>query len=264
MRRSVVVLGAVLVVGLLGLAIALPVAARGMWWQGATPGGAGATPATATITMQQARDRVTQYLSQAGLANLKAGEVMQFSNQFYVEVLDPATGNGAFEMLVSLDGQAVHPEPSMMWNTQYNPMLGTAGAGLHQGMMGGANGYGGYGMMGSSSSAFGTGVMGGGHGYGMIGGVGANGSGMGYQPNTGSQLAQPLTAETALARVQAWLDQNRPGVTAADPTAFPGYFTFHTEQGGKITGMLSVQATTGAIWEHSWHGSFIAMDSGAQ
>ena len=252
MRRSIVaMLGAALVVGLLGLAVAWPVAARGMWGRGAVQGGAGVPSAAATITMQQARDRVTQFLGQAGLVDLKAGEVMQFSNQFYVEVMGPASGTGAFEMLVSLDGQGVHPEPTLMWNTQYNPMVGTSGAGLHQGMMSGAYGYGGNGM------------MGGGQGYGMMGGRGANGSGPGYQPNTGSQLTQPLNPETALTRVQSWLDQNRPGVSAADPTAFPGYFTFHTMQAGKITGMVSVQVTTGAIWEHTWHGSFVAMDSGA-
>jgi hypothetical protein len=28
--------------------------------------------------------------------------------------------------------------------------------------------------------------------------------------------------------------------------------------GGKITGMISVNASTGAVWPHWWHGAFIA------
>ena len=40
--------------------------------------------------------------------------------------------------------------------------------------------------------------------------------------------------------------------------AFPGYYTLETLKGGKITGMISVNATTGAVWPHWWHGPFIA------
>ncbi|HET9017677.1 MAG TPA: hypothetical protein VFN57_18895 [Thermomicrobiaceae bacterium] len=259
MRRSVgLMIGGVLVVGLLGLAVALPVAARGMWGLGLGPSRTVATPG-ATVTMAQARDRATRYLSQVGLGNLEAGPVMQFSNQFYVAVVDPATGSGALELRVSLDGQVVWPEPTMTWNTQYNPMFGSAGpAPRGYGMMGeygsgsGADGYG-YGMMGGSG-AYGNA----GDGDGMMGGVWGNG----YQPGAGSPLATPLTSDTALTRAQAWLAQNQPGVTAADPTAFPGYFTFHTLAGGKITGLISVQASTGAVWQHGWAGGFVAMDAG--
>ena len=39
---------------------------------------------------------------------------------------------------------------------------------------------------------------------------------------------------------------------------FPGYFTLDTTVGGKKGGMLSVNAATGAVWYHGWHGGFLA------
>ncbi len=258
-------------VALLALAAAIPVAAHmGPWSNTSSPSQSSGT----TISLAQAKTNFEQYLQKLGYDNLSISEVMQFSNQFYAEAVDTTTGTGAFEMVMSLDGQYVSPEPgpTMMWNTTYSPMFGDQGAGLRSGMpgygmMGGGSGYG---MM---SGGYGHGMMAGSdHGYDMMGGSSASASGtptaggtmMGYYPETATQLDQPLTAETAQARVQSWLDQNRPGVTATDATAFPGYFTFHTDVNGKITGMLSIQSSTGAIWEHVWHGDFVAMDAGTQ
>jgi hypothetical protein len=41
-------------------------------------------------------------------------------------------------------------------------------------------------------------------------------------------------------------------------TKYPGYYTFDTTRNGKTFGMLSVNASTGAVWYHGWHGSFLA------
>lgn len=49
------------------------------------------------------------------------------------------------------------------------------------------------------------------------------------------------------------------GLTAAAGDAFPGYYTLHTLREGKVDGMLSVNATSGDVWYHSWHGTFVAM-----
>ncbi len=262
MRRRLIGVMVIATVALLAAVAAVPVAAHMGVGFGATNS---VQSSGTTISMADAKASFTQYLQQQGYDNLAISEVMQFSNQFYAEAIDATTGAGALELVMSLNGQAIHPEPGpmMMWNTAYSPMLGTNGGALRQGMM---NGSGGYGMMGGSG---GSGMMSGGRGYGMMGnasgtygpGMMGTGSGMmGYHPETATTLAQPLTAATALTTVQAWLTTNRPGVTATDATAFPGYFTFHTEQNGKITGMLSVQSSTGAIWEHVWHGDFVAMD----
>lgn len=45
---------------------------------------------------------------------------------------------------------------------------------------------------------------------------------------------------------------------------FPGYYTFHTEEDNQPKGMLSVNAYSGQVWYHSWHGelaSIIEVDS---
>lgn len=38
---------------------------------------------------------------------------------------------------------------------------------------------------------------------------------------------------------------------------FPGYYTLDTTRNGKTVGMLSVNARTGAVWHHGWHGRFL-------
>jgi len=69
-----------------------------------------------------------------------------------------------------------------------------------------------------------------------------------------------LTPEEALQTAQRWLDTYRSGVTVeehADP--FYGYYTIHTLKDGEIEGMLSVHASTGQVWYHTWHGAFVQM-----
>ncbi|WBO68650.1 hypothetical protein [Streptomyces camelliae] len=56
-----------------------------------------------------------------------------------------------------------------------------------------------------------------------------------------------------------WLRDHRTGLHAAGPDLFPGYYTLHTLRDDHIVGMLSVNAATGAVWYHSWHGRFLEM-----
>lgn len=255
MRRRLLRVMVIATVGLLAAVAAVPVAA----YMGVGFGATNFVQSSGTaISLADAKASFAQQLQRQGYDNLAISEVMQFSNQFYAEAVDTTTGAGALELVMNLNGQSIRPEPGpmMMWNTTYSPMFGTNGGALRTGMMNGAGGYGAMagsgksGMMGNASGMMGT-------GSGMMGS--ASGM-MGYHPETATTLAQPLTAATAMTTAQTWLNTNRPGVTATDTTAFPGYFTFHTEQNGKITGMLSVQSSTGAIWEHVWHGDFVAMD----
>ena len=37
------------------------------------------------------------------------------------------------------------------------------------------------------------------------------------------------------------------------------YYTLHSERDGKVVGMLSVNASTGAVWYHWWHGPSLRM-----
>lgn len=81
----------------------------------------------------------------------------------------------------------------------------------------------------------------------------------GYGVHPGRTSGLPTIEPEEAQRIAAeWLADNRPGEQAGEPDAFPGYYTLHTEEGGRITGMLSVHATSGAVWFHSWHGGFVA------
>ena len=45
--------------------------------------------------------------------------------------------------------------------------------------------------------------------------------------------------------------------------AYPGYYTVDVTTSGVVDGMLSVNATTGQVWYHTWHGRFIALQDGS-
>ena len=133
-------------------------------------------------------------------------------------------GRRATEVLVNPATGAVWLEygPAMMWNTRYGMMTRTGGAGS---MMGGA------GMMGGSSDPT-------------------------WAP---SDARTRVSAARAQRLAERRLAAERTGLTAGKPEAFPGYYTLHTLRGGRVAGMLSVNAATGAIWEHWWHGPFVTM-----
>lgn len=163
-----------------------------------------------------------------GLGLKTTGEAMQFANNFYV-LLEDGSGKPATEVLVDPRSGSVTLEygPAMMWNTRYGMMSGDYSG--HGGMMGG--GYGG--MMGSA------------------------GGSPNWTPSAGSG---PFTVGQAQKLAGEWLAAQGSGLTAGEPDALPGYYTFHTLKNGMITGMLSVNRETGAVWYHWWHGRFLAME----
>jgi hypothetical protein len=71
--------------------------------------------------------------------------------------------------------------------------------------------------------------------------------------------AERVSAIEARDIAQGWLDGQRRGLSAGEPERFPGYYTVHTTRGGAIVGMMSVNAYTGAVWYHTWHGTYVAM-----
>jgi hypothetical protein len=75
--------------------------------------------------------------------------------------------------------------------------------------------------------------------------------------------ATKVDAAKAQRLASAWLAANLPGHVAQPPDAYPGYYTMETTTtGGTVNGMLSVNASTGQVWYHSWHGRFIAREDG--
>ncbi|MBI3687041.1 MAG: hypothetical protein HY241_06795 [Actinobacteria bacterium] len=75
----------------------------------------------------------------------------------------------------------------------------------------------------------------------------------------GYSVGATISPDQARRIADAWLRANRPGEHADQAEAFPGYYTLHTLRGDRVAGMLSVHATSGAVWYHSWHGRFIDM-----
>jgi hypothetical protein len=75
----------------------------------------------------------------------------------------------------------------------------------------------------------------------------------------GTAGANRLSMDEARQEAQASLETQLPGSQVHDEGAeFYGYFTFDYDgPDGKIAGMVSVEASSGAVWLHTWHGGFI-------
>jgi len=188
-------------------------------------GGAAATDVE-PLTIESTTEAVQIFLDELGKDNLALGEIMIFDNHAYAVIEDTGTGQGAFEVLIDPVRQVVHLEfgPSMMWNTTYG-MHGTDPVNP-RGMMGGRM-------------------------------TGARGE---FGPETIATGATPLTEDEAREKALAYLEQAYPDQTlSATAEAFPGYFTFEVETDGTPVSMLSVNATTGQAWYHTWHGTFVEM-----
>ena len=169
------------------------------------------------LSVAQARTAAETLLKETDLKDLAVAEVMIFDNHAYVEVKDSTTGKGALELLV-------------------DPVSKTAFLEFGPSMMWNTK----YGMHSDSPLGF----------RGMGGMMGAGVTVPAGEPT--------VTAEQAVSLAQAYLDKSQAGATA-DTTAesFPGYFTLHVLQDGKVTGMLSVNGYTGQVWFHTWHGTLL-------
>ena len=193
---------------------------------GAGGAGAAGTGVPSASRLGALRDRIDGWLAGSGYDGFKVAEVMAFTNNDYVAVHD-RSGKPAFELLTNLAGTWVMEEPpSMMWNTRYGVMRGL---GTRVGpMMGGW----------------------------MMGG--------GWNGWYGAGTGKVTTSAAAVAVANRWLAEASPGEQVAPDAgggamgAFPGYFSFDTVANGKTAGMLSVNAATGAVWYHAWHGRFLA------
>jgi hypothetical protein len=272
-RITIVVAAAAATFAVLGAVVALAATGSGSSNYGYGPGMMGRSyvyrPAQATPvrTLAAARDQAQKFADRLGLT---VDEVLQFKDNYYAKLVDSG-GNGATEVLVDPRTGAVSIEygPAMMWNTKYGmghaavDMMGSYGRSMMRG-------YGGA-MMGQyapGSTASGTDTNASpGYGPGMMGGssgmMGGPGYGSGSAGSGASSTSTTVTMADAHSLAQQWLDRNEPGVkveTGGD--AFPGYYTLETLKGDKITGMISVNATTGAVWPHWWHGAFIAKSEG--
>ena len=226
------------VVGVIGVAglLAVPILAQSSapyWMPGAFHMGRGWPATGQPITIEQAEVIARQFLARAGYVGLTLDEIQEFSNNFYIAVkYKAADQGGAFEFLVDRYTGFVHPEPqTMMWNIQFGHMAGWRGYG-----------YGPRGMMGGDGPG---GMM---RGYGF--GPSARG---GFAPTGTPQV----TAAQAKSIAQTFLNSQFPSTKVRNADAFPGYYTVDVMRDGKVVGMLSVNAYTGQVWYHAWHGTYI-------
>lgn len=173
------------------------------------------------LTLAEATDTLTTYLTSLNDANLELGEVMIFDNQAYARIVEKDSGIGVMEVLVDPTSKAVFPEmgPTMMWNLKY-------------GMM---SGFGGYGMMG------------------MMMGQDAQ-----ADPSAEMSVTPEKAIETAQTYLDTYFKE---AGLAVEPKAdrFYGYYTLDVSQNGQTAGMLSVNGYTGQVFPHTWHGKFIEM-----
>jgi hypothetical protein len=221
-------------------ALALAVASLAM--SSTRVGSASSNPARVTPSpaeLATVHDRVEQWLGSAGFSGFRVSVVMAFTNNDYAAV-NGKDGKPAFELIVAPNKSWLMEElASMMWNTRYGLLADTSGTPRINsvwGMIGGAN------MMGSA--------------WGMLGGTGTKGGSTAWYGNGSGKVT---SLKRAIAVADKWLAKARPGESAEkDGRFFPGYFTMDLTRSGKTAGMLSVNASTGAVWYHGWHGTFLS------
>jgi len=82
------------------------------------------------ISFDEVKSSVEKYLNDTGLQNVKIKEIMEFSNNFYIETVEQKTGFGATELLFDKTSGAIFPEygPNMMWNQKYGMMHSIIGS----------------------------------------------------------------------------------------------------------------------------------------
>lgn len=196
-------------------------------------------------SIADARQRAQAF---ADRLDLKVVEVMHFTNNFYAR-LDDRSGKPGTEVLVdpATGNTSLEYGPAMMWNTRYGMMNGVA----RTGMMGGAM-TNGSGMMNSTGGmSSGSGMMSSG---GMMGSAGGPTSTL-----SAGSVSGPVSAAQAIRIANRFLAESDPSLKIPDADTSPGYYSMEIERNGRIVGMLSVNASTGAIWNHWWHGRFVAI-----
>jgi hypothetical protein len=81
---------------------------------------------TGPVTINTAATVAKNYVTAIGNPDLVVKQVEEYANNFYVQVNEKSTGNGAFELLINKYTGSIYPEmgPNMMWNTKYGMMRG--------------------------------------------------------------------------------------------------------------------------------------------
>ena len=86
------------------------------------------------LSFETVKELAQDYIADYG-QNLEIAEIMEFSKNYYIEVVENDTGIGAMELLVDKSTGQIFPEygPNMMWNTKYgmHSRMRSSGSGLN-------------------------------------------------------------------------------------------------------------------------------------
>jgi hypothetical protein len=86
-----------------------------------------------SIDLTTAISIANNYVASINNPDLVVTHIEEYSTNFYVEVAEQSTGNGAFELIINKYTGVVYPEmgPNMMWNTKYGMMRGGILGGIY-------------------------------------------------------------------------------------------------------------------------------------
>jgi hypothetical protein len=86
-----------------------------------------------TINITTASTIAQNYVASIGNPDLVVKQVEEYQANYYVQVNEKSTGNGAFELLINKYTGSIYPEmgPNMMWNNKYGMMRSGALSGIY-------------------------------------------------------------------------------------------------------------------------------------
>jgi hypothetical protein len=85
------------------------------------------------MSIATAKTIAQNYVASIGNNDLAVKQVEEYQANFYAQVGEKSTGNGAFELLINKYTGSIYPEmgPNMMWNTKYGMMRSGALSGIY-------------------------------------------------------------------------------------------------------------------------------------
>ena len=97
-----------------------------MGWTGNSYTTTSYTYTGAPLNITTATTIAKNYITSLNNPDLTVKQVEEYSANYYAQVNEKSTGNGAFELLINKYTGSVYPEmgPNMMWNTKYGMMRG--------------------------------------------------------------------------------------------------------------------------------------------
>ena len=82
------------------------------------------TPPGDRLSIEEVEVKVLTHLNDRRMEDLEINEIMEFQQNFYIQIKESDTEQNAFELLIDpfYGYVSSEPGPNMMWNTKYSPM----------------------------------------------------------------------------------------------------------------------------------------------